>query len=329
MRSRHIARFYSGPVLATLGLLLTGGDLSNAATNGEAFASPELAARALVSAAESGDVNRVIKVLGPSAKELLTTSDPVADRQVREEFAKRAKVKMVVVADPQRPTQRILEVGADRWPLPIPIVRVADKWRFDLEQGAQQVVLRRIGGNELTAIELCRGYVEAQNEYFERTGIGHSVRQYAQKFISSPGQHDGLYWPSTHPNDESPISELIAKAVAEGYTNRKDPYHGYYFKILKGQGPHVTGGSMSYLKGEAMTRGFAMIAWPADYRSTGITTFLVDRTGIVYQKDLGKNTDVIARATNVYDPDESWATVSGSGVPKTSLVTRRRPSAHR
>jgi hypothetical protein len=151
---------------------------------------------------------------------------------------------MLVVSDPYQPEQKILEIGNDKWPFPIPLVQTAGNWRFDVDQGKEAILLRRIGNNEITAIDLCRGYVEAQNEYFEQDRTGAGVRQYAQQFISSPGQRDGLYWKSTDPNDQSPIAELIAKAIAEGYTTRNQPLHGYRFKILKGQGPQAPGGAM-------------------------------------------------------------------------------------
>jgi hypothetical protein len=306
--------------LVTIGTLHIGVGL--ASPEGESFSTPEQAARALVRAAERHDVAGALKILGPSAKELLTTSDPVADRRMRATFVKRAKEKMVVISDPDRPKQKLLELGNDRWPFPIPIVRSAGQWRFDVSQGKQQILLRRIGNGELTAIDVCRGYVEAQNEYFDRDWTGRGGRQYAQKVVSSTGQRDGLYWPSTDANDESPISEFVAKAIAEGYTKRGQPYQGYYFKILKGQGPHASGGAMSYLEDGAMTRGFALIAWPSDYRSTGVMTFLVDRAGIVYQKDLGAKTAEIATSTSVYDPDQTWTPVSGSGVPPNKRITR-------
>jgi hypothetical protein len=191
-------------------------------------------------------------------------------------------------------------------------VLVNGQWYFDVEQGKQEILMRRIGGNELDAIEVCRGYVEAQNDYAEEDRTGSGVLHYAQKIISSPGKHDGLYWPASSSKDESPIGDIIAKAFTEGYTNRHDPYHGYYFKILTGQGPHASGGQMSYLANSLMTRGFALIAWPSDYRSTGIMTFMVDKAGIVYQKDLGPKTPEIAGTYKAYDPDETWSPVETS-----------------
>jgi Protein of unknown function (DUF2950) len=311
----------AGTILAGLGL---------AAAEGQTFATPDMAAQALVHAAEGRDVAAVLKILGPSATEVLTTSDPVSDKRMRQMFVQKAKEKTRVVTDPQQPKQKILEVGNDNWPFPIPIVQTGGRWQFDLGQGKTRIALRRIGNNELNAIDVARGYVEAQNEYFQRDPMGTGVHQYAQRFISTDGRRDGLYWKTDNPDDESPIAELVAKAIAEGYTSRTQPYHGYYFKVLKAQGPHAPGGAMDYIKNGAMTGGFAMIAWPADYRSTGVMTFVVDRSGIVYQKDLGPKTAEIARDITVYDPDETWTPVSGTGVPKSPApvrsTSRRRPT---
>jgi hypothetical protein len=219
---------------------------------------------------------------------------------------------MKLVPDPKEANAKTLLVGKDEWPLPIPIVKVKGQWYFDVEQGKQEILARRIGSNELDAIEVCRGYVEAQNDYAEEDRTGSGVLHYAQKIISSPGKHDGLYWPSTGENDESPIGAIVARAFAEGYTKKHAPYHGYFFKILTSQGPHATGGAMSYLHNDLMTTGFALIAWPSDYRSTGVMTFVVDKAGIVYQKDLGPKTAEIAGAYTAYDPDEAWTPVSTS-----------------
>jgi len=286
---------------------------NDAATpDGRGFPSADAAAKALVGAAKSDDVTALIAILGPASKEILTTSDPVADQQSVRTFAARASAKTKLVTDLKQPNAKTLLVGKDDWPLPIPIVLVNGQWYFDVEQGKQEILMRRIGGNELDAIEVCRGYVEAQNDYAEEDRTGSGVLHYAQKIISSPGKHDGLYWPASSSKDESPIGDIIAKAFTEGYTNRHDPYHGYYFKILTGQGPHASGGQMSYLANSLMTRGFALIAWPSDYRSTGIMTFMVDKAGIVYQKDLGPKTPEIAGTYKAYDPDETWSPVETS-----------------
>jgi Protein of unknown function (DUF2950) len=290
--------------------LLAGISLHAATSEGRGFASANAAAKALVSAAKNDDVTELIAILGPASKEILTTNDPVADQQMRRKFAARATAKMKLVPDPKEANAQTLLVGKDGWPLPIPIVKVNGKWHFDVEQGKEEILARRIGSNELDAIEVCRGYVEAQNDYAEEDRTGSGVLHYAQKIISSPGEHDGLYWISTGGEDESPIGAIVARAFAEGYTKKRDPYHGYYFKILTAQGPHASEGAMSYLHNGLMTSGFALVAWPSDYRSTGVMTFLVDKTGIVYQKDLGPRTSQIASAYTAYDPDETWTPVS-------------------
>jgi hypothetical protein len=305
-------RYFNIITLAIAGKLLVGIPVDAATPEGRGFSSADAAAKALVSAAKSDDVNALIVILGPASKDILTTSDQVADQKIRQKFAARAAAKMKLVADAGEPHAKTLVVGKDEWPLPIPIVQVKGQWYFDVEQGKQEILMRRIGGNELDAIEVCRGYVEAQDDYAEKDRTGSGVLHYAQKIISSPGKHDGLYWASSGDNDESPIGETIARAFAEGYTKRHDPYHGYYFKILTGQGANASGGEMSYLEDGLMTKGFALIAWPSDYKSTGVMTFIVDKAGIVYQKDLGSKTQEMAGAYKAYDPDESWTPVSTS-----------------
>jgi hypothetical protein len=287
-----------------------------ATSEGRGFSSPDAAAKALVNAAKSDDVTGLISILGPSSREVVATSDPVADKQIRRVFAARAAAKMKLVVDPEDPKAKNLLVGKDEWPLPFPIVQVDGKWYFDIEQGKREILMRRIGGNELDAIEVSRGYVEAQNDYAEEDRTGSGAHYYAQKIISSPGKHDGLYWAVSGDEEESPIGELVSRAFAGGYTNRHDPYRGYYFKILTGQGVHASGGEMSYLRNGLMTKGFALIAWPSDYGSTGIMTFIVDKAGIVYQKDLGPKTQEIATAYATYDPDDTWTPVTTLPPPK-------------
>jgi len=206
----------------------------------------------------------------------------------------------------------------DEWPLPIPIVEKNGQWYFDTAAGKDEILTRRIGSNELDAIEVCRGFVEAENEYAEKNRTAANIPVYAERVISTPGQKDGLYWEGQGEDDESPIGEIVAKALAEGYTNKHDPYHGYYFRVLKGQGKNAAGGEMSYLDNGAMTKGFALIAWPANYGSTGIMTFVVDKSGIVYQKDLGRKTPEIAAACTSYDPDKTWKPVADRPHPLTS-----------
>jgi hypothetical protein len=305
--------YFDTIALTIAGTLLVGIPVGAATPEGHGFPSADAAAKALVSAAKSDDVTALIDILGPDSKNILTTSDPVADQKIRKTFAALAAAKMKLVSERGEPNVKTLVVGKDEWPLPIPIVQVNGQWYFDMEQGKQEIMMRRIGGNELNAIEVCRGYVEAQDNYAEQDRTGSGALHYAKKIISSPGKHDGLYWASNDgDNEESPIGAIVAKAFAEGYTKRHDPYHGYYFKILTGQGSHASGGEMSYLQNDLMTKGFALIAWPSDYKSTGIMTFIVDKAGIVYQKDLGPKTPEIAGAYKAYNPDETWSPVSTS-----------------
>jgi hypothetical protein len=297
------------------GTLLVGALSLAAIPGGRGFPSPDAAARALVSAAKAENASLLIEILGPSARDILVTRDAVADRKIRREFVRRATEKMNVVASQGRPNERTLLAGNDDWPLPIPIVEHNGKWYFDTARGRQEILNRRIGGNELDAIEVCRGYVEAQNEYGEKNRTAKGLPVYARKVISSPGQHDGLYWEGAPGMGESPIGKIIAKAFAEGYTSRREPFHGYYFKVLTRQGPHAPGGARDYVADGAMSGGYAMIAWPSNYGSTGVMTFFVDKTGIVYQKDLGRDTMRDASGYSAYDPDSTWTPVKEPTYP--------------
>jgi hypothetical protein len=302
-------------VLAVAGTFLLQFSAKGANPDGKAFPSADAAAQALVTAARNADTAALIEILGPSGKSTVVTGDAVADRNSLRAFASRATQKLTLVPSKGRQNARTLLAGKDAWPLPIPIVEVNGQWYFDTAQGKQEILTRRIGANELDAIDVCRGFVEAQHEYAEQNRGITNRPVYAEKIISSPGEHDGLYWPSSSESDESPIGEFIAKAIAQGYTNKHDPYRGYYFKVLTAQGPHVSGGEMSYLEDGRMTKGFALIAWPSNYGSTGIMTFVVDKSGIVYQKDLGGKTTQIAGGYPAYDPDATWTPVSDSTRP--------------
>jgi hypothetical protein len=289
-----------------------------ATPDGKGFPSADAAAQALVNAAKSDDVAGLIAILGPSAKAIVSTGDPVEDRTVRRTFAARAAQKMRLAPNHGSATAKTLLAGKDEWPLPIPIVERNGQWYFDTAQGKEEILTRRIGSNELDAIEVCRGFVEAENEYAANNRTAANIPVYAQKVISTPGQKDGLYWEGQSEDEESPIGEIVAKALAEGYTNKHEPYHGYYFRVLIGPGANAAGGEMSYLDNGAMTKGFAIIAWPANYGSTGIMTFVVDKSGIVYQKDLGKKTGELAAAYTAYNPDKTWAPVADRPHPLTS-----------
>jgi hypothetical protein len=302
-------------VLAVAGTFLLQPAAKSATPDGKAFPSADAAAQALVTAAKNADTAALIEILGPSGNRIVVTRDTVADRNSLRTFAARAAQKLTLVASKGRQNAKTLLAGKDGWPLPIPIVEVNGQWYFDTAQGKEEILTRRIGADELDAIDVCRGFVEAQNDYGGQKHGSDNRPVYAQKIISSPGEHDGLYWPSSSESDRSPIGEIIAKAIAQGYTNKHDPYRGYYFKVLTAQGPHGSGGEMSYIENGRMTKGFALIAWPSNYGSTGIMTFVVDKSGIVYQKDLGGKTAEIAGDYSAYDPDATWTPVPDATRP--------------
>lgn len=269
------------------------------------FDSPRAAVNAFIRAAEAYDVPALLEIVGPDGRDLVASADPVQDKQIAAEFVAKAHEKTTVVVDPRNKSQTILVVGNDDWPLPIPIVKKNGKWYFDSKQGRTEVLVRRIGENELDAIQICRGFVDAQKEYAEEPHDG--VNQYAQKIISTPGKHDGLYWTNEDGTPGGPIGEPIARAIAEGYSLKSpSAYHGYYFKVLKGQGPAAPLGQLDYVIEGAMIGGFALVAVPAQYKVTGVMTFMVSYDGIVYQKDLGPDSLNIVKNMERYNPDKSW-----------------------
>ena len=268
---------------------------------------PQQAAEAAVAAAEKDDVAALLEIFGPDGKDLLTSGDPVEDKNGRARFAAKAREKMQVTYDLADPTLAILTVGDDDWPLPVPIVqRTNGKWRFNSTLGRKEVLARRIGGNELDAIALLRGYVEAQKDYASRERDGSGMLQYAQKVISTPGKQDGLSWKNADGIVGGPMGDELAAALAAGYTKKAEPYNGYYFRILKAQGPAAPRGARDYVVNGAMIGGFAMIAWPAQYGVSGIQTFQVNQDGLVYQKDLGKETAQLASQMTRYNPSKGW-----------------------
>jgi hypothetical protein len=276
------------------------------------FATPDEAASALVDAVKQGDLKRMFAVLGPGSEALINSGDQYADVANREKFFAdyEAQHKLTEVS----PGHDVLNVGANDWPLPIPLVQVNGRWQFDSRTGAQQIVDRRIGRNEIAAIRVALAYVDAQRDYFERSKQNGGTGEYAQRLISTPNRHDGLYWPATTNEPESPFGPLVAQAVEEGYpgdivSGRQIPYQGYYFRVLKAQGNNAPGGAMNYLVGRRMTHGFALVAWPAIYGSSGIMTFQVNQDGVVFQKDLGKATAAAAAAVTRFDVDLTWARV--------------------
>ena len=271
------------------------------------FSTPEAAVEVLIKAAGDYDVPKLTEIFGPSGEDFIASADPVRDKNNATAFASRARTKNSVQIDPKSPNRAVVVVGDDDWPLPIPLVKKNGKWHFDSEAGRSEILARRIGANELDAIQVCHGYVEAQQEYATTIHDDSGVNQYAQKVISTPGKQDGLYWKNADGTNGGPISEPVAKALAEGYTfDKPTAYHGYYFKILKGQGPAAPLGKIDYVIQGAMIGGFALVAVPAEYRVTGVKTFIVGPEGIVYQKDLGPNSLQTAKDLQLYNPDKSW-----------------------
>jgi len=273
------------------------------------FPTPEAAAEALFAAAETYDVPALKAIAGPDGVDLVVTDDPVLDKKLAAEFAAQARVKTQYVRDPKNPKIVTLVLGAENWPAPTPLVEKNGTWRFDSKKGREEILFRRIGTNEFDAIDVCVGYVEAQHEYASQKRDGSPVNQYAQRIISTPGKQDGLAWKLPDGTWAGPVGEDIAKYIAEGYSDRYEPFHGYYFKTLKGQGPAAPMGEMSFVVNGVMIGGFALVAAPATYRVTGVKTFIVSSTGIVYQKDLGPSTLDQFRLMETYNPDKTWTPV--------------------
>ncbi len=271
----------------------------------KAFDNPQQAANALISASDQFDVPSLMQIFGPAGADFVASADPVEDKKIAIAFAAKAHEKNSVEVDPKKPNRAVLIVGPEEWPFPIPIVKKNGMWRFDTNAGRQEILLRRIGANELDAITICRGYVEAQLEYASQIHDDSGVNEYAQRIISTPGKHDGLAWQNADGSWSGPVGEVVAKALAEGYAE-KQPFHGYYFRLLEGQGTHARLGRLNYFVEGVMIGGFAIVAWPADYRVTGVQTFIVSYDGVVYQKDLGPDTSKVASTMQLYNPDSTW-----------------------
>jgi hypothetical protein len=270
------------------------------------FTTAKQAAEALIQAAKNYDLPALKEIFGPNGEDLVSTADPVLDKNQAAAFAAEAGEKNVVTTDPKNPARATLVVGNEDWPLPIPIVKVTGKWYFDSKFGHDEILRRRIGANELDAIQICRGFVDAQTEYASEIHDDSGINEYAQKLISTPGKHDGLAWQNADGSWGGPIGEAIAKAIEQGYMERGEPVHGYYFKILKGQGPAAALGQLDFVIEGVMIGGFALAAAPADYGVTGVETFIVSHDGIVYEKDLGQDTLKIFSGMELYNPDKTW-----------------------
>ncbi|MGA7379564.1 MAG: DUF2950 domain-containing protein [Terriglobales bacterium] len=292
--------------LAAVVILLTGCFTSRSLaqqTGQRTFSSAEDASNALATAAQSNDEKAMLDILGPEGKGIVSSGDETEDVNNRANFAKRYQEMHRLVKEPDGTTT--LYIGAENWPTPIPLVNNGNAWYFDTEAGKKEILFRRIGRNEMSAIRVCQELVAAEKEY---RSTQHD--EYAQKLFSDEGQHNGLYWKAAEGQPQSPIGPLVARAVARGYANSLEgsptPYRGYYYHILTRQGKNGPGGAKSYVVNGKMTENFAFVAYPAEYRSSGVMTFVVDQDGVVYQKDLGKKTEALAKAMKKYDPDSTW-----------------------
>jgi len=275
----------------------------------QSFKSPEDAAEALASATKDNWPKGVISVLGPDAAEIVSSGDTVADQAMREKFlaAYQAKHQVTMLGD----DKAAVIIGTEDFPYPIPLTRKGAAWRFDTAAGRLEILYRRIGRNELNAIQSCLAYVDAQNEYANKDRTGAGSATYAQRIVSRPGKKDGLYWPSAPGEEESPLGELVAHATTEGYAvgAGRTPFHGYYFKILTRQGPMAAGGEVDYIVRGNMIGGFALVAYPAEYGNSGVMTFVVNYAGTVFQKDLGDRSERIAERMSSFNPDQTWKKV--------------------
>jgi Protein of unknown function (DUF2950) len=272
------------------------------------FDTPQQAADALVNAAEKFDVVALTEIFGPDADVVVFSGEFAQDRKRAADFAAEAREKTKVAV--QKPaTRAFVLVGNEDWPFPVPLVKLGGKWRFDTKAGRQELLYRRIGANELDAIAICRGYVDAQDEYALQPRTGYDVNQYAQRIVSTPGKQDGLAWQEPDGTWGGPVGENIARAIEQGYTTGAEPYHGYFFKILKGQGPAAPLGEMDFVVQGAMIGGFALVAAPAEYKVTGVRTFMVSHDGVVYEKDFGPKTLDEFKKMERFNPDPSWTPV--------------------
>lgn len=278
----------------------------------KSFKSPEEAVKALNDAVKVNDTEELLTIFGPEGKKLISSGDKVADETGREHFIRAYEEMNKLVSE--NDTKVILHVGKGDWPFPIPIVKKGEYWLFDTMVGREEILNRRIGRNELNAIQVCLAYVDAQREYILKDRDEDKLLEYARKLQSRKGKKNGLYWEAKEGEEQSPLGPLIAKAAREGYIGRRplgrrSPYHGYHYKILKAQGKNAPGGEYDYIVGGKMIGGFALVAYPAEYGNLGIMTFIVNQDGVVYEKDLGKETEKIGPAMKEFDPDKTWKKV--------------------
>jgi len=274
------------------------------------FGSPQEAVDSLTRILRTGDSNQLLAVVGPDGEEIISSGDEVSDQVRRAKFLSLYDQKHSLVKN--GPNSVTLVVGNDDWPLPVPIVMRNGSWVFDSEAGKEEILNRRIGENELSAIQVCKAIGDAEREYALKNPDADGLHEYARQFFSDPDKHNGLYWPTAEGEEPSPLGELAAQASAEGYKRRAEgptPYHGYCYRILEAQGPSAPDGALNYVVNGKMTLGFALVAYPAEYNNSGIMTFIMRFDGIVYQKDLGDQTEALAREMKEFDPGEGWTKV--------------------
>ena len=284
----------------------------------EHFATADAAAQALAAALKANNTKTILAILGDKAKPLIKSGDPVADQDVHDRFVQMYdEAHSLAMSDD---TKAVLQIGKDEWPFPIPIVKEAAGWRFDTEAGEEEIINRRIGRNELSAIQAALAYVDAQHEYYARNPDETPLLHYAMKISSSKGKRDGLYWDTAPGEADSPLGPAFAAARSQGYKpgqGKPIPYHGYYFRILTAQGADASGGAYNYVAHDKMIGGFALVAYPAVWDTSGVMTFIVNQDGVVYQKDLGPKTVSIAREMKTFNPDSTWTRVENGGVGQT------------
>jgi len=277
------------------------------------FASPQEAVTSLVNAVKANDTKTLSAILGPGSKDILSSGDAIADTNGRAKFVEVYGEANSLISETE--SKQVLTLGSEKWPFPIPLVKKGKDWVFDTIAGKEELLNRRIGRNELNTIQSCLAYVDGQREYAMKSLSGAGKKEYAQKFASDPGTKNGLYWEVKEGEELSPMGAFAAKASKEGYSRDKEgkmiPYHGYYFRILKSQGANAPGGAYDYVVNGSMIGGFALIAYPSEYGNSGVMTFLVNHDGVIYQKDLGPDTEKIASAIETFDPDKSWIKCDG------------------
>jgi hypothetical protein len=308
MKTSSLIRVSVVAAIVALTITVAFPSVATAAPKGKSYATPEKAVDAFVGALRNYDLKTLVSIFGKGSESFFETGDAVSDKNQRDWFLEMYDQKHALV--PQGEGKRVLTAGNDAWPLPMPLVKTGSRWAFDAAAGLEELINRRVGRNELIAIQTCLAVRDAQFEYYSRDRDGDGILEYAQKFASTVGLHDGLFWRAEPGEPQSPLGEFVAGAVAEGYTPNGGSYHGYKYKLLSAQGPAAEGGAYDYLARDNQIGGFAVLAWPSSYGDSGIMTFVVNHTGAVFQRDLGEKTAEEAAKITTFDPGEGWTRVS-------------------